>query len=129
MKLWEIPLVSLLLPYMVNTGQVLGLRFMKTLFEILHFEARYHSIPIVYMSHPEDMYRWRETPARPPFQWRALLPSKNQGFRIRRSLYERDPKKLTELSRSLLAHMLAAPSDQGARPLKHLLRGFPGKGQ
>ena len=104
-KLWEIPLSCLLFPFMVNTGQALGLTFMKRFFEALYVEARRRPKPIVYMSHPEDLYPERKTPERAVFRWRDLLPSRNHGFRVRHVVYQTDPAKVTRLSESLLEHM------------------------
>jgi hypothetical protein len=104
-KLWEIPLSCLLFPFMVNTGQALGLGFMKRFFKALYFEARRLRKPIVYMSHPEDLYQGREAPERPVFRWADLLPSRSHGFRVRYAFYQTDPVKVTRLSESLLEHM------------------------
>jgi len=108
-KLWEVPLSCLLLPFMVNTGQALGLGFMKGFFNVLCLEARRLPKPIVYMSHPEDLYPWRAAPARPVFRWGDLLPSKNHGFRIRYVFYQTDPVKVAHLSGSLLDYMRGFP--------------------
>jgi hypothetical protein len=104
-RLWEIPLSCLLFPFMVNTGQALGLAFMKTFFRALCFEARRTQRPIVYMAHPEDLYAWRKAPERPVFRWTDLLPSRSHGFRIRQALYETDPAKVARLSQALVDYM------------------------
>jgi hypothetical protein len=108
-RLWEIPLSCLLFPFMVNTGQVLGLSFMKGFLRVLYFEARRLRKPIVYMSHPEDLYPWRKVPEEAVFRWADLLPSRNHGFRVRRALYETDPVKVARLSGSLLESMRVLP--------------------
>ena len=108
-RLWEIPLSCGLLPFMVSTGQVLGLAFMKRFFWALYVEAQVMRKPIVYMSHPEDLYGWRKGLQRPMIRWRDLLPSRNQGFPIRRAFCETDPMKVAGLSVSLLEYMRSFP--------------------
>jgi hypothetical protein len=108
-RLWEIPLSCLLLPFMVNTGQALGVGLMKVFFRALYFEARRTHRPIVYMAHPEDMYPWRKTPERPVFRWTDLLPSSSHGFRVRSALCETDPVKVAHLSETLLEYMCRFP--------------------
>ena len=108
-RLWEIPLSCLLFPFMVNTGQVLGLGLMKAFFRALYFEARRTHRPIVYMAHPEDLYPWRETPERPVFRWTDLLPSRSHGFRVRHALYETDAVKVAHLSETLLEYIRSFP--------------------
>lgn len=108
-RLWEIPLSCLLFPFMVNTGQALGVGLMKAFFRALYFEARRTHRPIVYMAHPEDLYPWRKTPQRPVFRWTDLLPSRSHGFRVRYALYETDPAKMAHLSETLLEYMCSFP--------------------
>lgn len=103
-KLWEIPLSCMLLPYMSNTALVFGVRFMKTFFRGLLVESRLSGKPVVYMAHPEDLYPWRASPTHPPFHWRELAPSE-QGFRIRRRLFEADASKVAWMAESLLECM------------------------
>jgi hypothetical protein len=107
-KLWEIPLSCLLLPFMVNTGLVLGSSFMKSFFRALRLEAGYIGKPIVYMTHPEDVCPDRPS-RRPMFRWWDLIPTRAQGFQIRKALYETDAKKVACLSASLLEDMRRAP--------------------
>jgi hypothetical protein len=107
-KLWEIPLSCALLPYMSNTGLVFGLSFMKKFFRSLWVESRWSGKPIVYMVHPEDFYPWRQSSTRPPFRWRDLVPTRAQGFRVRRSLFETDAKRIARMSQALLGHMCRA---------------------
>ncbi len=109
-KLWEIPLSCVLLPFMINTGQVFGLKFMKWFFQILHVEAQHLRKPVVYMLHPEDQCAWRRAPERPKFRWRDLLPTKEHGFGFRYLLYETDPAKVSQLAGSLLEYMRGYPS-------------------
>jgi len=109
-KLWEIPLSCLLFPFMVNTGQALGLAFMKRFFMVLYFEARRRPKPIVYMAHPEDLYPNRKVPERAVFRWRDLLPSRSHGIRFRHAFYETDPAMVARLSNSLLEHMRRPPA-------------------
>jgi hypothetical protein len=94
---------------MVNTGLALGLLFMKAFFRGLHFEAGYARKPIVYMAHPEDVCPWRASLERQAFRWRDLIPTRAQGFRFRRVLYETDAEKVAHLSTGLLECMRAAP--------------------
>ena len=96
------PVSCLLFPFMGNTGQALGLAFMKTFFRTLYFEAQRLQRPIVYMLHPEDLYPWRETPEQAVFRWTDLRPSSSHGFLIRRALYETDPAKVARLSQALV---------------------------
>jgi hypothetical protein len=108
-KLWEIPLSCLGLPFMVNTGQVFGLPFMKAFFSGLYLESRYWGKPIVYMAHPEDLYPWRE-PSKPrSFRWRDLIPTRDHGFPFKYSLYRMDPIEVTNLCRRLMEYMRSFP--------------------
>jgi hypothetical protein len=108
-KLWEIPLSCFLVPFMINTGLALGSAFMRAFFRGLHLEARCVRKPIVYMSHPEDVCPDRPSLRRPALQWRDLIPTRAQGFQVRKALYETDAKKVARLSATLLECMRRAP--------------------
>jgi peptidoglycan/xylan/chitin deacetylase (PgdA/CDA1 family) len=101
-KLWEIPLSCLLFPFMINTGQALGLKFMTAFVRVLYLEARYRPKPIVFMLHPEDLDPQRSAPARPAFRWRDLLPTTDRGLGIRHRFYETNPAKVVRLAHGLL---------------------------
>lgn len=105
LKIWEIPLSCFILPFMSNTGFAFGLSFMKAFFRFFYCESGFLVKPIVYLTHPEDHYPWREKPKRPPFKWQDLLPSRDSGFRFRYALYETDPVKITHQNRTLLEYM------------------------
>lgn len=107
-KLWEIPLSCILLPYMSNTALVLRLRFMKAFFRSLWIESVCWGKPIVYMLHPEDLYPLRHSSVRPPFRWRDLIPTKEEGFRVRRWLFLTDAREIARMSKALLEHMCQA---------------------
>jgi hypothetical protein len=107
-KIWEIPLSCMLLPYMSNTALVLGLTFMKAFFRSLWIESLWSRKPIVYMLHPEDLYPLRDSSVRPPFRWRDLVPTMEEGFRVRRQLFLTDARKIARMSQALLEHMCEA---------------------
>lgn len=104
-KLWEIPLSCFGLPFMINTGLVFGLAFMKAFFRGLYLESRYSKKPIVYMLHPEDLYPLREAPRRARFRWRDLIPTRDHGFRFKYSLFETNPTKIARHCQMLLDYM------------------------
>jgi hypothetical protein len=108
LKLWEIPLSCLFLPFVSNTGVLLGLTLMKGFFRTLYRESMYSQRPIVYMAHPEDLCGWRERVTRPAVVWRDILPSRHQGIRLRWLLYDADPYKVARLAHSLVQEMRLA---------------------
>jgi hypothetical protein len=109
LRLWEIPLSCMLLPFMSNTGQALGLRLMRALFRIFYAEGRRFNRPIVHVLHPEDLCADRAKPEPPAVGWGDLLPTRDQGIRIRRLLCETDPRRVAHGSRSLLDYMRGFP--------------------
>jgi hypothetical protein len=108
-KLWEIPLSCLLLPFMINTGLALGSAFMKSFFRGLHLEAGYVGKPIVYMTHPEEVCPDRPSLPHPALGWRDLIPTRAEGFQVRKALYQTDARKIACLSAELLECMRRAP--------------------
>lgn len=108
-QLWEIPLSCMLVPFMINTGQVFGLGAMRGLFRTLRLEARHGKRPVVYMVHPEDLCAWGPRPQRPVARWRDLLPSRDRGFACRHWVYETDPVRVARLAQGLFKYMLEDP--------------------
>src|SRR5262249_1500442 len=104
-RLWEIPLSCFLVPFTINTGLVFRVRFMKIFFRLLRLESLRFGNPIVYMTHPEDLYALRSSPNGQRLSWRDLIPSKAHGFGFRHWLAETDPEVIARLSSELMQHM------------------------
>ena len=107
LRIWEIPLSCVLLPFMSTTMLVAGLGPMRLFFRVLLAEARVSAKPVVYMTHPEELVADRPRPDARPFRWRSLLPGE-YGFEFRHALVERDPRTIARRSRELFDHMRSA---------------------
>ena len=104
-SIWEIPQSSLIFLFSSNTGLALGEGFMKMFFKILHAESKIRKNPVVFMTHPEDIYP-REIKHKYKFKWNHLLPSKTDGFLIRYGLINnKDGKDIAKQNISLLKTM------------------------
>lgn len=104
-KIWEIPQSALIFLFSSNTGMALGEGFMKGLFAVLRAESKLRRNPIVFMTHPEDVYP-RELKHNYEFRWNHLLPSKRHGFLIRYALtHNKDGKTIATQTVNLLKVM------------------------
>lgn len=82
-KILEIPVSALILPFISTTLRIFGLTLSKILFNILYWESYYCNKPIVYLVHPHEFnYKKGEV----KFSWKMLIPNKNwliTGFPLR----------------------------------------------
>lgn len=105
-RIWVIPASAVILPFMANTGYVLGVTFMKVFCRALYVEASRTRKPIVYSLHPSDF-----APATLKYK-RALpwhLKIRTHGLLLRAKLYQKDPAKRFEMNRRLLLYMKSLP--------------------
>lgn len=102
LKIWEIPLSCIGLPFMSNTALVVGLGVMQGFLRVLLGEARWSGKPVVYMAHPEDLCGQRPAEEQPRKRWSDLVPNRGQGVRARHWLFESNPKTIARMSESLL---------------------------
>lgn len=82
MRLWEIPVSALGLPFISTTMRVFGEPFMRRFFSLLYHEARRTGKPVVYLVHPHE-FAFASTV---PFSWSLFKPGKRWrtiGFPIR----------------------------------------------
>jgi len=106
--LWEIPQSSLILLFSSNLIMAFGGFFIKLFFKLLLAESRLRKNPIVYMTHPEEIYP-RDKKYAYKFQWRHLLPSKKDGFILRYIfLHNKDAKKISQHNVSLIKFIKAS---------------------
>ena len=104
MKIWEIPISAIVLPFISGTLSVFGLGFMKRFFGVLYRESLRTGKPIVYLIHPTEFLA-SENYGVPtswffsPRMWRV------QGNPIRYFLFRRDGKVLFEEHKDLFAYM------------------------
>ena len=104
MKIWEIPISAIILPFISGTLSVFGLRFMKRFFNVLYRESLRTGKPIVYLIHPTEFLASENygVPASwffSPRMWRI------QGNPVRYFLFRRDGKVLFEENKELFAYM------------------------
>jgi peptidoglycan-N-acetylglucosamine deacetylase len=83
MKILEIPISALILPFISTTLRIFGLTFMKILFNLLYLESRITGKPVVYLVHP---YEFLAKKNEIKFTWKFLIPDKTwliKGLPIR----------------------------------------------
>ena len=82
LKILEVPVSAILIPFVSTTLRIFGVAFMKLLFTLLYWESRLTGKPIVYLVHPHEfLYAQKK-----PFHWRMLVPDRSwrvYGFPIR----------------------------------------------
>lgn len=90
LKLWEIPVSAIGLPFLSNTERFAGLALVKRLFDVLYWEARVAGKPIVFVFHAEDLNVEGGVEPIDKFKWRYFLPTRTHGFQFRFFLLERN---------------------------------------
>lgn len=70
MRLWEIPVSAMGLPFISTTMRVFGAAFMRRFFSLLYHEAKATGKPIVYLVHPHELAFATTV----PFSWSLLKP-------------------------------------------------------
>ncbi len=107
-SLWEIPQSAFILLFSSNLIVAFGGAFIKSFFKFLLAESRFRKNPVVYMTHPEEIYP-RDIKYTYSFRWRHLLPSKKDGFILRYMLlHNKDGRKIAHDNIDLLKTMKAA---------------------
>jgi len=104
MKIWEIPISALVLPFISGTLSVFGLGFMKRFFNVLYRESLRTGKPIVYLTHPTEFLASENygVPASwffSPRMWRV------QGNPVRYFLFRKDGKVLFGEHKKLFEYM------------------------
>lgn len=104
MKLWEIPISAIVLPFISGTLSIFGLGFMKRFFGVLYRESLSSGKPIVYLMHPTEFLASKNygVPASwffSPRMWKV------QGNPIRYFLFRNDGKALFEEHKKLFRYM------------------------
>lgn len=107
MKIWEIPVSAMLIPFVTAAGQLFGGTFLKSFFDMFYRESLRTGRPIVYGCHPEEF-----NPDRSPIKFsRArfspveFFPTMARGFDIRYRFYQYDPVRLFEMTIGLLEYV------------------------
>jgi peptidoglycan/xylan/chitin deacetylase (PgdA/CDA1 family) len=100
----EVPISALLIPYISSVLYVLGLPFMKLLFELLYRESLRTGKPIVYLYHPYEFVP--EIPGKKRYHSNVRI----HGFRWRRHLYRGTPQSRLAQHIALWKHMTSYPS-------------------
>lgn len=108
LRMWEIPLSCVVLPFMSNTLLAFGLSFMKLFFRLLCFEARRSGKPVVFMAHPEELIASRTVPRRRGLRPSDFLPTK-YGFGFRQALMRTDPATIAGDMMELLGFIRRTP--------------------
>ena len=104
MKIWEIPISAIVLPFISGTLSVFGFRFMKRFFNVLYRESQRTGKPIVYLTHPTEFLA-SENYSVPASWFFSLQMWSVQGNPIRYFLFRRDGKVLFEEHKELFAYM------------------------
>ena len=104
MKIWEIPISAIVLPFISGTLSVFGLGFMKRFFNVLYSESLRTRKPIVYLTHPTEFLASENhgVPASwffSPRMWRV------HGNPVRYFLFRKDGKVLFEEHKKLFTYM------------------------
>lgn len=107
MRIWEIPVSAMLIPFVTAAGQLFGETFLKAFFDMLYRESLRTGKPIVFGCHPEEF-----NPDRNPIKFSRerfspveFFPTMARGFDIRYRFYQYDPKRLFDMVQGLLEHI------------------------
>ncbi len=103
MKILEVPVSAMILPFISTTLRLIGLPLMKLFFNILALEYRITGKPIVYLIHPTEF-----TLKKARIEKDMLVPSKKwliHGLPLRFLLIESDSKKIFKLNRNLFKYI------------------------
>ena len=102
LKILEIPVSAIILPFISTTLRIFGLTLMKILFNLLYFESKFTGKPIVYLVHPHE---FTYSKGGVKFSWKYLIPNKSwliRGFPIRIWLGRRlDGKEVLNINKQL----------------------------
>ena len=104
MKIWEIPISALVLPFISGTLSVFGLGFMKCFFNVLYRESLRTGKPIVYLMHPTEFLA-SENHGIPTSWFFSLRMWRVHGNPVRYFLFRKNGKVLYEEHRELFAYM------------------------
>lgn len=104
LKILEIPISAIILPFISGTLSVFGLGFMKRFFEVLYSESLRTGKPIVYLSHPIEFLASVNYAL--PNQWFFSLGIwRDHGNPLRYLLFRKSGKVLLEEHKELLAYI------------------------
>ena len=109
LPIWEIPVSAMILPFTTTVLNVLGVRFMRVLFQLLYREARRTGKPIVYLAHPFDFVP-RQVQLVPLLR-EGLSPTslRTHGLPLRWIIYRLDGDAWFQATRDLFAFMASFP--------------------
>lgn len=104
MKIWEIPVSAIVLPFISGTLSVFGLGFMKRFFNVLYRESLRIGKPIVYLIHPTE-FLGSENYGVPASWFFSLRIWGSHGNPVRYFLFRKDGKVLFDENKELFAYM------------------------
>lgn len=113
LPLWEVPVSAIMLPFISNTLNVVGVEAMKAFFRLLYTESKITRKPIVYLGHPTEFIPPRDGQhKRHKFKLQEFSPGyiRTHGFLIRKYLYGMDGATWFEATRALFAYMASFPN-------------------
>jgi peptidoglycan/xylan/chitin deacetylase (PgdA/CDA1 family) len=114
LPIWEVPISAMVVPFISNALNALGLSVMKSLFRLLYAESKHTGKPIVYLGHPTEFI----PPSNPGRQRRRHRPSlkefspgyiRTHGLLLRKCLYGMDGSTWLNATRELLAYIASFP--------------------
>ena len=113
LPIWEVPVSAMVLPFVSNALNVLGVPSMKLLFKLLYTESKRTGKPIVYLGHPTEFIppkvpgkrRWH----RPSLEEFSPSYIRTHGFILRKLLYGMDGDTWWRASDELFAYMASFP--------------------
>ena len=116
LPLWEVPVSAMIIPFLSNALNVLGLSLMKLFFRVLYIEAKFTGKPIVYLGHPTEFIppaqEQTSIKERHKFRLKELSPSyiRTHGFLLRKYLYKMDGNTWFQATRELFGYMASFPN-------------------
>jgi peptidoglycan/xylan/chitin deacetylase (PgdA/CDA1 family) len=113
LPLWEVPVSAMIVPFISNALNVLGVAALKAFFRLLYAESKYTGKPIVYLGHPTEFIPPREGQRRRQYRLKLkeFSPSyiRTHGLLLRTYLYGMDGVTWFNATRTLFAYMASFP--------------------
>jgi peptidoglycan/xylan/chitin deacetylase (PgdA/CDA1 family) len=113
LPLWEVPVSAMVIPFISNALNVLGLPMMKVFFRLLYAESKRTGKPIVYLGHPTEFIppsklgqRRRHRPKLKEFSPGYI---RTHGLLLRKVLYGMDGSAWLNATQELFAYMASFP--------------------
>lgn len=109
MPIFELPISALVFPFISGSLCVFGLGLMKFFFRLLYFESSHTGKPIIYLSHPTDLYS--SSKRKVSFSLKQFMPSfiRTHGLVFRNFFFRMGGETWYKATRDLFSYIESFP--------------------